>query len=128
MKAAETGTPFTLFGTDHPTSDGTAVRDYVYVMDLAEAHIRAIDVIQSQERLVSNVGKGEGTSVRELLAAVESALQKKLNVQEEPIRPGDPPELVADAQYLRTWFSHEFKTVPEVVQDLVRLAKARTVS
>ncbi|NTW35913.1 MAG: UDP-glucose 4-epimerase GalE [Syntrophobacteraceae bacterium] len=128
MKAAESGTPFTLFGTDHPTSDGTAVRDYVYVMDLAEAHIRAIDVIQSQERLVSNVGKGEGTSVRELLAAVESALQKKLNVQEEPIRPGDPPELVADAQYLRTWFSHEFKTVPEVVQDLVRLAKARTVS
>lgn len=120
MRAAEKGLPFNLFGTDHPTPDGTAVRDYVYVMDLALAHLRALEVIQQQERLISNVGLGAGTSVRELLTAVEGALAVKVDVREQPIRPGDPPELVADAAHLRTWFSHPFKPVTEVVKDLAR--------
>ncbi len=118
MKAARTGAPFQLFGTNHPTPDGTAIRDYVYVMDLAEAHIKALDVIRSRERLISNVGSGSGTSVRELVSTVENALGTRVNVDEKPIRPGDPPRLVADDAFLRTWFRHTFKTVPEVVRAL----------
>ena len=102
IRAVETGGAFTLFGTNHPTPDGTAVRDYVYVMDLAMAHIKALDVIASQERLVSNVGRGQGTSVRELVTTVEEAFGAKVNVMEKPIRPGDPPELVADNTFLKT--------------------------
>jgi UDP-glucose-4-epimerase GalE len=122
MRAARTGAPFSLFGTDHPTPDGTAVRDYVYVMDLAQAHMKALDVISGQDRLVSNVGRGAGTSVRELVHTVEGALQTRANVVEHPIRPGDPPCLVADNDHLKTWFDHDFKTVTDVVGDM---AKAR---
>jgi UDP-glucose-4-epimerase GalE len=118
IRAVKTGGAFTLFGTDHPTPDGTAVRDYVYVMDLALAHIEALSVIASQERLVSNVGRGHGTSVRELLTTVEEAFGTKVNAIEKPIRPGDPPELVADNTFLKTWFKHEFKSVKGVVGDL----------
>jgi UDP-arabinose 4-epimerase len=118
IKAAQTGAPFFLFGTDHPTADGTAVRDYVYVMDLGAAHIKALEVIDSQERLISNVGRGAGISVRELVSTVEEALRIKVNVTEKPIRPGDPPELVADNGYLKTWFSHEFKNIADVVGNL----------
>jgi UDP-glucose-4-epimerase GalE len=125
MKAALTGAPFYLFGTDHPTADGTAVRDYVYVMDLGAAHIKALDVLESRERLISNVGRGKGTSVRELVRAVEEALQVKVNVTEEPIRPGDPPELVADNEYLKTWFPHDFKSTGDVVRDLAQTMKNR---
>jgi UDP-arabinose 4-epimerase len=120
MKAAKSGAPFYLFGTDHPTPDGTAVRDYVYVMDLALAHIKALDVIADQPRLISNVGRGSGTSVRELVDAVEKALGSKVNVEEKPIRPGDPPELVADHSHLRTWFPHEFKSTEDVIRDLAK--------
>jgi UDP-glucose-4-epimerase GalE len=118
IRAVDAGGTFTLFGTNHPTPDGTAVRDYVYVMDLGLAHIRALDVIASRERLISNVGCGQGTSVRELLTAVEEAFGAKVNVLEKPIRPGDPPELVADNAFLRTWFKHDFKSVEAVVAEL----------
>jgi len=118
IRAVETGGTFTLFGTDHPTPDGTAIRDYVYVMDLALAHIRALDVIASQERLISNVGRGQGVSVRELVTTVEDAVGAKVNVVEKAIRPGDPPELVADNTFLKTWFKHDFKSVKDVVADL----------
>lgn len=120
IRAAETGALFTLFGIDHPTPDGTAVRDYVYVMDLAAAHIKALDVIASQQRLVSNVGRGSGTSVRELVQTVEEAFGVKVNVREFQIRAGDPPQLIADDTHLKTWFRHEFKSTKEVVQDLAR--------
>lgn len=118
IRAVETGGTFTLFGTDHPTPDGTAIRDYVYVMDLALAHIRALDVIASQERLISNVGRGQGVSVRELVTTVEKAVGAKVNVVEKPIRPGDPPELVADNTFLKTWFEHDFKSAKDVVENL----------
>lgn len=125
MRAAQTGAPFSLFGTDHPTPDGTAVRDYVYVMDLARAHIKALDVITEQDRLISNVGRGAGTSVRELVHTVEEALKVKANVIEHPIRPGDPPSLVADNSHLGTWLKHDFKSVAEVVGDMAKLSVNR---
>ncbi|SHF81285.1 UDP-arabinose 4-epimerase [Desulfacinum infernum DSM 9756] len=118
LRAARSGEPFFLFGTDHDTPDGTAVRDYVYVMDLAEAHLKALDVIRNQPRLVSNVGRGRGVSVREMVRAVEEVLNVRVNVQERPIRAGDPPELVADNTFLRTWFPREFKELPDVIREM----------
>ncbi len=123
MNAARTGGTFTLFGTDHPTPDGSAVRDYVYVMDLAEAHMAALKMIESRDRLISNVGRGEGTSVKELLRAVEEAVGGKVNVQEKPIRPGDPPTLVADNTFLKSWFPHAFKSTVQVIQDMARVSR-----
>lgn len=120
MKAARSGQPFFLFGTDHDTPDGTAIRDYVYVMDLAEAHIRALDVIESRQQLISNVGLGVGASVRELVGMVEKEVGVRVNVEERPIRPGDPPRLVADNAHLKTWFSHDFKSLEQVVQGLAK--------
>ncbi len=123
IKAAFTGGEFSLFGTTHQTPDGTAVRDYVHVMDLAQAHIQALDVLTRQERLVSNVGKGKGVSVRELVGIVEKELNVKVNVREKPIRPGDPPELVADNGFLKTWFQHEFKSVNQAVREIAAISR-----
>jgi len=117
IRAAVSGGAFSLFGTNHATSDGTAVRDYVHVMDLAQAHIKAISRLSGHERLVSNVGTGSGVSVRELLAIVEKELAVRMNVEEKPIRPGDPPCLVADDKHLRTWFDHTFKPVGQAVRE-----------
>ncbi len=117
IKAAMSGGSFTLFGTNHDTPDGTAVRDYVNVMDLGQAHIRAIAELSTRERLVSNVGTGSGVSVRELVEIVEKELRVRVNVEEKPIRPGDPPSLVADNGYLRTWFDHDFKSVGTAVRE-----------
>jgi UDP-arabinose 4-epimerase len=125
MKAGTSGAEFSLFGTDHPTPDGTAVRDYVYVMDLAAAHIKALELIRGRDRLISNVGRGRGTSVRELLEIVRQNFNTRLNVVEKPIRPGDPPELVADNTYLKTWFDHEFKSTADVVKELAGISTAR---
>lgn len=120
MRAALTGAPFYLFGTDHETPDGTAVRDYVDVLDLAEAHVAALDVLESRDRLISNVGRGRGVSVREMVSAVERSLGRTVTVVERPKRPGDPPELVADNTFLKTWFDHPFKTLPEVIDGMAR--------
>lgn len=118
MKAASSGASFSLFGTNHDTPDGTAIRDYVYVMDLARAHVKALDIIEFTPRHISNVGKGVGVSVRELVNMVQRAVGKKVNVVEHPIRPGDPPRLVADDHFLQTWFKHDFKKLDDVVGNL----------
>lgn len=120
MRAALTGAPFSLFGTDHETPDGTAVRDYVYVLDLAEAHVAALNALENRERLVSNVGRGAGVSVREVVTAVERSLGTKVTVVEKPKRPGDPPALVADNAFFKTWFDHPLKTLPEVIDEMAR--------
>ncbi len=125
VRSAMSGGSFCLFGTNHATPDGTAVRDYVHVMDLGQAHIRAIAELSARERLVSNVGTGAGTSVRELLAIVEKELALRINVEEKPIRPGDPPRLVADDGYLRTWFDHTFKSVSQAVHDIAAMSRAQ---
>ncbi len=124
IRAAMSGGAFRLFGTNHATPDGTAVRDYVHVMDLGLAHIRAISELSTRERLVSNVGTGAGVSVRELVATVEKELGARVNVEEKPIRPGDPPCLVADNGYLLTWFHHDFKPVDQAVREMAATIRA----
>ena len=92
-----------IFGTDYPTPDGTGVRDYLHVEDLAAAHLRALDYLRAKGRSVTlNVGYGHGYSVREVLAMVESVGGKQLVIREEPRRAGDPAYLVARADRIRT--------------------------
>jgi UDP-glucose-4-epimerase GalE len=87
-----------IFGTDYPTPDGTAIRDYIHVNDLADAHIRAQKHLQKGGQSVAlNLGTGKGNSVREVIAAVERVSGKKVPVKEQPRRAGDPPALVANA-------------------------------
>ena len=91
-----------VFGTDYPTPDGTGLRDYIHVEDLATAHIDALAYLrQGGTSTTLNCGAGHGYSVREVLRAVEKANEKRLTVTEEPRRAGDPPELIAVADEIR---------------------------
>jgi UDP-glucose-4-epimerase GalE len=90
-----------IFGTNYPTPDGTGVRDYVHVDDLANAHILALEKIVAGSRLVYNVGIGKGSSVRQVIAAVEEVSGNAVPVKESPRRAGDPAELVANADKIR---------------------------
>jgi UDP-glucose 4-epimerase len=98
ITAATQGTPMTLFGTDYPTPDGTCIRDYVHVEDLANAHVLAVSALLGGAPGESyNVGVGKGFSNREVLAAVARVTGKPLEIKEEARREGDPAELVADS-------------------------------
>jgi UDP-glucose 4-epimerase len=91
-----------VFGTDYPTPDGTGVRDYIHVADLATAHLNALDYLRAGGKsLVANVGYGHGYSVREVLSSVEKIAGLKLDVREEPRRAGDPPSLIAKCDNVR---------------------------
>jgi UDP-glucose 4-epimerase len=92
-----------VFGTDYPTPDGTGVRDYIHVEDLARAHLSALDYLRAGGKsLTANCGYGHGYSVREILSSVERIAGVKLNVREEPRRAGDPPSLVAKTDKVRS--------------------------
>ncbi len=91
-----------IFGTDYETPDGTGIRDYIHVEDLADAHVKALDyLINDGESVTLNCGYGHGYSVREVLNAVEKANNKPLTIYEKPKRAGDPPELIAVAKQIR---------------------------
>jgi UDP-glucose 4-epimerase len=92
-----------IFGTDYPTPDGTGVRDFIHVEDLATAHLNALDYLRANGKsVVLNCGYGHGFSVREVLAAVEHVAGKRLPITEKPRRAGDPPTLVARADRIRS--------------------------
>lgn len=85
-----------IYGTDYPTPDGTAIRDYIHVDDLAQAHVRALAHLEEGgDSLAVNLGTGQGYSVRQIIAAAEAASGRVVPVREMPRRPGDPPMLVA---------------------------------
>jgi UDP-glucose 4-epimerase len=87
-----------IFGTDYPTADGTCIRDYIHVLDLADAHIKALEYIQNNDLSdVFNLGNGQGFSVREVIDTVEKVTGKKIKASEVGRRPGDPPVLVGSA-------------------------------
>ena len=91
-----------IYGTDYPTPDGTGLRDYIHVEDLATAHLDALTYLRNGgESTTLNCGYGHGYSVREVLSAVAKANGEALNINEEPRRAGDPPELVAVAERVR---------------------------
>ena len=91
-----------VFGTDYPTADGTGVRDYIHVEDLADAHLKALAYLErGGESLTLNCGYGKGYSVREVLDAVERVSGRALDIREVARRAGDPPVLVAQAERIR---------------------------
>ena len=96
-----------IFGTDYPTPDGTALRDYIHVVDLAEAHVAALRHLLGGGASASvNLGTGQGVSVKEVIRTVEAVTGRKVPTSEEPRRVGDPPALVADprrAEALLKW-------------------------
>jgi UDP-glucose 4-epimerase len=92
---------FSIFGTDYPTPDGTAIRDYIHVEDLGEAHLLALGALQPGRHEIYNLGNGAGFSVREVLAAAERVVGRSIPTSEEPRRPGDPPQLVAASEKIR---------------------------
>ena len=86
-----------IYGTDYPTPDGTAIRDYIHVQDLAEAHLRALEHLGAGGQSAAlNLGTGRGHSVREVIRAAEAVSGKSIPCRETARRPGDPPVLVAD--------------------------------
>jgi UDP-glucose-4-epimerase GalE len=87
-----------VFGTDYPTPDGTCIRDYIHVDDLAEAHLLALEKLGPGMELRYNLGIGRGYSVREVIRTVEEVTGKKVPVKEGPRRAGDPPVLVASSE------------------------------
>jgi len=112
-----------IFGTDYPTPDGTAVRDYIHVDDLANAHLLALRKLQGgTPSLRLNLGTGRGHSVREVIAAVESATGRKVPVREVGRRVGDPPALVADARQAADvlGWKPQSPDIKTIVEDAVR--------
>jgi len=97
LAAAAAGREFTIFGDDYPTPDGTCVRDYIHVHDLARAHLLALDKLAASQHGIYNLGNGKGFSNREVIKAVESVTGKTLAVKTGPRRPGDPAVLVASS-------------------------------
>ena len=103
LRAIQTGSPVTLFGDDYPTEDGTCIRDYIHVSDLAEAHVFAVEhLLKGGASNVFNVGTGSGHSVKEVVASVERVTGKKVPFTMGPRREGDPASLVADSSKLQT--------------------------
>jgi len=106
LKALLGGAPLNVWGDDYPTPDGTPIRDYLHVVDLADAHRRALEATapgdaRTDTMLICNLGSGRGFSVREVIAAIEGVVGRPVPRIEGPRRPGDPPELVAAIERAR---------------------------
>ena len=101
--ARGTRAQFKVFGSDYPTDDGTCIRDFVHVSDLADAHTRAVEyLIAGGQSIALNIGTGRGTSVRQLIAAVENVSQRSIAMEYSARRKGDPPQLIANADQAKT--------------------------
>lgn len=104
-----------IYGTDYPTPDGTCIRDYIHIIDLAQAHILALG---ARESAFYNLGTGGGTSVRKVITACEEITGKPIAVVEKPRRPGDPPELIAASEKVQRelGWKPEFQSIEKIVE------------
>lgn len=107
-----------VFGTDYPTPDGTCLRDYIHVHDLASAHLLAIEATQLETKEIFNVGTGKGNSVLEIIQACERVTGKKVPLEHVARRPGDPPALVADPSKLmsKLGWKPEYTAIEKTVE------------
>jgi len=121
LKAAKGELPYLeIFGTDYPTPDGTCIRDYIHVMDLAKAHLLAMDyLLEKGTSLVLNCGYGRGYSVKEVIEAAKRVTGIDFEVRVGPRRPGDPPVLIASNQRIRELlgFRPEFDDLEVIIRD-----------
>ncbi len=112
-----------IYGTDYPTPDRTAIRDYIHVTDLADAHVRALDILlEGRGSFALNMGTGKGHSVREVIDAVEHVSGKSVPSEETGRRPGDPPSLIADgtrAYELLDW-KPKFTDIRDIVETAIK--------
>jgi UDP-glucose-4-epimerase GalE len=119
FRAVRTGVPVTLFGDDYGTPDGTCIRDYIHVTDLARAHILAVEALAAGSASAKfNAGTGHGFSVKEVIRAVEQTTGSTVPYRIGPRREGDPPLLVADSSRLQTalgWYPQysDIRTIVE---------------
>jgi UDP-arabinose 4-epimerase len=120
-----------IYGTDYPTGDGTAVRDYIHVSDLASVHVLALEHLLSGKKSVClNVGTGHGYSVREVIKAVESATMRDVPTRASPRRAGDPSVLVAESALAVATLGWQprFTNINATVQTAVRWHRSRVPS
>jgi UDP-glucose 4-epimerase len=87
-----------IFGEDYPTPDGTCIRDYIHVQDLADAHMLALKALEDHDRLILNLGNGEGFSVKEVIEAARKVTGHAIPAELKPRRAGDPARLVAGSE------------------------------
>lgn len=116
-----------IYGTDYPTPDGTAIRDYIHIEDLAAAHLLALEAARPGEHRVFNLGNGSGFSVREVIAAVQKVTGSEVPTREAARRAGDPPVLIAASDRIRSelgWEPHK-PQLEEIVADAWAFAQAR---
>ena len=116
-----------IYGDDYPTLDGTCIRDYIHVNDLAEAHVLGVEYLSKGESVAMNLGTGKGNSVHEVVSAVERVTGHKVPTQITPRRPGDPPELVAQpalAEKLLKWKAR--RSLDEIIQTAWKWAQRNT--
>ncbi|MBO6728425.1 MAG: UDP-glucose 4-epimerase GalE [Maricaulis sp.] len=121
--AAGLGGKMKLFGTDYPTRDGTCIRDYIHVVDLADVHLRALDhLIAGRGSFACNVGTGDGFTVREVLDAIARVTGRPVPFEEHPRRAGDPPVLSANTARAKSLlgFEPQHSSIDEIVADAWR--------
>jgi UDP-glucose 4-epimerase len=90
-----------IYGVDYPTPDGTCIRDYIHIADLVSAHLLALEALGDRDRLIYNLGNGDGYSVRQVVDAARRVTGHALPATEAPRRPGDAPRLVASPDKIR---------------------------
>jgi UDP-glucose 4-epimerase len=115
-----------IYGTDYPTPDGTAIRDYIHIDDLSHAHLLALEANRPGEHQIFNLGNGSGFSVREVIAAAERVTGAEIPKRETDRRPGDPPMLVAASERIRSelgWVPHK-PELEEIVADAWAFARS----
>ena len=109
---------FQIYGTDYPTADGTCVRDYVHVLDIAQAHALAVERISDFAGTIYNIGNGHGFSVQHVVETASRVTGKKINYRTGPRRPGDPATLVASSERIRKDLGWEprFSSLDEIIR------------
>ncbi|MGH9530167.1 MAG: UDP-glucose 4-epimerase GalE [Terriglobales bacterium] len=115
-----------IFGDDYPTADGTCIRDYIHVSDLAEAHVLGLDYLDSRDSVALNLGTGRGYSVKEVISTIEKIVGRKVPSQMAPRRPGDPPSLVAAparAEKLMDWKAT--RSLEDIISSAWKWAESR---
>jgi UDP-glucose 4-epimerase len=106
-----------IFGTDYPTADGTCIRDYIHVWDLARAHLLAFQALSERDRLIYNIGNGQGFSIREVIESARRVTGHPIPVEEVERRPGDPAVLIASSEKIgrEMGWKPEFDTLDKII-------------
>lgn len=128
IRAALDNREFILYGTDYDTPDGTCIRDYIHVLDLAEAHVLALEKLQSTPgEYTYNVGTGKGYSNKEIIDVVKSVTGVDFQVKEGPRREGDPAQLIADSTKIKTetGFNPQFSDLQTIVESAWKWHKSQ---